>query len=342
MRVTHAKVSAEGPATDPADVGGDDWNDDHIIEDLEADDVGLGAFAGLTPATLPVSTATASAISTAVAALVDASPGTLDTLNELAAALGDDPNFATTVTNAIAGKEPTIAAGTTAQYRRGDKTWQDFFTSVRAATLTGLSTATATAVAAADTVLVGMGKLQAQVSALFVLGPQTGDFKFVMRAAAPTGWIVGNGSTIGNVGSGATRANVDTLALFTAWWAEYTDAQLPILTSAGGASTRGASAAADWAALKRLTVFDVQDRVPRASGSVQGNGLKLEPSAVYDNFGNGASVQAPYNNSVQNSEGVLGVSMKYANVTTTDSGPGVLAFAKVRVASIGMLGCFKL
>jgi hypothetical protein len=36
--------------------------------------------------------------------LVDTAPETLDTLNELAAALGDDPNFATTVTNSIAGK----------------------------------------------------------------------------------------------------------------------------------------------------------------------------------------------------------------------------------------------
>jgi hypothetical protein len=39
-----------------------------------------------------------------VSGLVDTAPETLDTLNELAAALGDDPNFATTVTNSIAGK----------------------------------------------------------------------------------------------------------------------------------------------------------------------------------------------------------------------------------------------
>jgi hypothetical protein len=48
---------------------------------------------------------------TAVANLVDSAPGTLDTLNELAAALGDDPNFATTVTNSIATKMP-LAGGT--------------------------------------------------------------------------------------------------------------------------------------------------------------------------------------------------------------------------------------
>lgn len=44
-----------------------------------------------------------------VAALVDSSPTALDTLNELAAALGDDANFATTMTNALAGKAPLIS-----------------------------------------------------------------------------------------------------------------------------------------------------------------------------------------------------------------------------------------
>ena len=39
-----------------------------------------------------------------IAALVDSAPAALDTLNELAAALGDDENFSTTVTNALAGK----------------------------------------------------------------------------------------------------------------------------------------------------------------------------------------------------------------------------------------------
>jgi hypothetical protein len=43
-------------------------------------------------------------VAAAIGALIDAAPGALNTLNELAAALGDDPNFATTVTNALAGK----------------------------------------------------------------------------------------------------------------------------------------------------------------------------------------------------------------------------------------------
>jgi nitrogen fixation/metabolism regulation signal transduction histidine kinase len=48
--------------------------------------------------------ATETYVNTEVANLVDSAPGTLDTLNELAAALGDDPNFATTITNSLATK----------------------------------------------------------------------------------------------------------------------------------------------------------------------------------------------------------------------------------------------
>ena len=72
--------------------------------------------------------------------------------------------ISTATQTALSGKEPSIAAGTASQYRRGDKTWQDFAGAVRSAVLTGLSTATATAVAAADSVLAAIGKLQAQVS----------------------------------------------------------------------------------------------------------------------------------------------------------------------------------
>lgn len=63
-------------------------------------------------------------------------------------------------------KEPAFAAGTTAQYRRGDKTWRDFATDVRASILTGLNTATSTVVVATDAVLTAIGKLQAQITGL--------------------------------------------------------------------------------------------------------------------------------------------------------------------------------
>ena len=51
-------------------------------------------------------------ISTAINNLVDGAPVALDTLNELAAALGDDSNFAGTVTTALAGKQATLVSGT--------------------------------------------------------------------------------------------------------------------------------------------------------------------------------------------------------------------------------------
>lgn len=66
----------------------------------------------------------AGAVDAAIAALVDTAPGTLDTLNELAAALGDDADFAATMTTALAGKQPldadltAIAALTTTAYGR--------------------------------------------------------------------------------------------------------------------------------------------------------------------------------------------------------------------------------
>nr|DAV90965.1 MAG TPA: Baseplate wedge protein [Caudoviricetes sp.] len=50
-------------------------------------------------------------VQAAIAALVASSPTALDTLNELAAALGNDPNFATTMTNALAGKMDKAANG---------------------------------------------------------------------------------------------------------------------------------------------------------------------------------------------------------------------------------------
>ncbi|EOW5653539.1 phage tail protein [Escherichia coli H32] len=53
--------------------------------------------------------ATTAYVRAAISALVGSSPEALDTLNELAAALGNDPNFATIMTNALAGKQPLDA-----------------------------------------------------------------------------------------------------------------------------------------------------------------------------------------------------------------------------------------
>ncbi|KDT94707.1 phage tail-collar fiber family protein [Escherichia coli 3-267-03_S1_C2] len=50
--------------------------------------------------------ATTAFVKSAIATMVGSAPAALDTLNELAAALGNDPNFATTMLNALAGKQP--------------------------------------------------------------------------------------------------------------------------------------------------------------------------------------------------------------------------------------------
>lgn len=83
-------------------------------------------FTGVVKAPTPAADSNDTSVSTtawvrqAIAELVDSSPETLDTLSEIAAALGNDPNFATTMTNQLAGKQPlsplltAIAAVTTA------------------------------------------------------------------------------------------------------------------------------------------------------------------------------------------------------------------------------------
>ena len=77
-----------------------------IVSGISKGMVGLSQVDNVSDINKPVSSAQASYINTAVANLVAAAPTTLDTLNELAIALGNDPNFATTITNQIALKAP--------------------------------------------------------------------------------------------------------------------------------------------------------------------------------------------------------------------------------------------
>ena len=88
---------------------------DAVVTSHIADNVGLGGSPTTTtqsPSDNSTKIATTAYVDAAYAALVDSSPATLNTLNELAAALGDDANFSTTVTNSIATKLP-LAGGTT-------------------------------------------------------------------------------------------------------------------------------------------------------------------------------------------------------------------------------------
>ena len=69
--------------------------------------------------------------------------------------------------------------------------------------------------------------------------------------APPPGFVMADGRTIGDAATGATnRANADCLTLFTLLWGITADGHCPL---PGG---RGASAAADWAAHKAITLPD--------------------------------------------------------------------------------------
>lgn len=97
----------------------------------------------------------------------------------------------------------------------------------------------------------------------------TGDLKITHKVTADTGWILWSNGTIGDGSSSATiRANADCATLFALYWDNYSNTLCPIYTSAGVVSTRGASAAADFAAHKRLGVPVGASRVlALASGS---------------------------------------------------------------------------
>lgn len=77
----------------------------------------------------------------------------------------------------------------------------------------------------------------------------TGDVKMTLKTVADTGWVLMNDTSIGNAASGGTgRANADTVDLFTLLWTNTANAECPVSTG------RGASAAADYAANKNITL----------------------------------------------------------------------------------------
>lgn len=130
-------------------------------------EIGLENVDNTSDVNKPVSIAQAAAISTAINNLINGAPGALDALNELAAAMGNDANFSTTVTNALAAKEPTITGTSqTTDFWSGAKTFRNLATDVRAIVLSGLSLATNAAITSGDSILSGLGKLQKQITDL--------------------------------------------------------------------------------------------------------------------------------------------------------------------------------
>lgn len=118
---THA--TGQSDALSPADIGADTATDRDAaiaaaITTLATDAEVAALFAALGTAStknhgtgsgdLPTKSQVDSLIATAISTLTTGAPGLLDTLDEIAAAINDDPNFATTMTTALAGKASTV------------------------------------------------------------------------------------------------------------------------------------------------------------------------------------------------------------------------------------------
>jgi len=94
------------------------------------------------------------------------SMGALATSSVSTTALSYIANITSDVQTQLNAKEPAITAGTASQYLKGDKTLGTFASDVLAVALSGLSTATNSAISASDTVLSALGKLQAQITGI--------------------------------------------------------------------------------------------------------------------------------------------------------------------------------
>jgi hypothetical protein len=90
----------------------DDIRMDDVLDMRSTIDMNTNKITDLGTPTASADAANKSYVDTKVSALADSAPATLDTLNELAAALGDDANFSTTVTNSIATKMPLAGVAT--------------------------------------------------------------------------------------------------------------------------------------------------------------------------------------------------------------------------------------
>jgi hypothetical protein len=212
-------------------------------------DLAAGGFtvSGLATPSANSDAATKGYVDTQVSNLVDSAPGTLDTLNELAAALGDDPNFATTITNSIATKLSLSGGTMTGAIAMGSNK------------ITGLGTPTASTDAATkdyidtQTTSAGASATAAAASASAAATSATSAATSASSAAASYSSVLGltGSGIVRDLGSitdtdttSSTYLNIATIAAAAATSASSASAsQSAAATSATSAATSATSAA---------------------------------------------------------------------------------------------------
>jgi hypothetical protein len=232
-------------------------------------DMNAGTTATITNLTTPTNSgdaATKGYVDTSIAAVVNGAPAALDTLNELAAALGNDSSFATTVTNSIAGKLPLAGGTMTGAIAMGTNK------------ITGLGTPTAGTDAATKTYV----DTSAAAALPLAGGTMTGNIVMgsnkVTSTATPTtnddltrkGYV---DSILGSATSAATSA------------ANAATSETNAANSASAASTSASNASASAsAAAASYDSFDDRYLGPKSSApSVDNDGNALLTGALYWN-----------------------------------------------------------
>lgn len=138
--------------------------------------------------------------------------------------------------------------------------------------------------------IIGAADVAAVLTALGITIPGTGWIQPTIQTVVTPTWVFMDDGTIGNASSGgSTRANADTAALFAMLWA-ISVTYVAIFNSDGTPSTRGANAAADYAANKRIALPKALGRVLAASGT--GSGLSARSLGQYRGTQTHAILQA--------------------------------------------------
>lgn len=234
---------------------------------------------GLGTPTLSTDAATKGYVDAQVTAVIDSAPGALDTLNELAAAINDDANFATTITNSLATKL-NLSGGT----MTGD-------------IVLGANKATSTATPATADTLTRKGYVDTQVATALPLsgGTMTGDITMgansVTSTATPTtadeltrkGYvdsILGSATDAATSAAAAASSATDAANSATAAATSATNAA----TSESNASTSETNAASSATAAASSATSSANSATSAASSATAAATSAAQAAASYDSF----------------------------------------------------------